>query len=213
MKKFNLSIVALLAMSTFAVAGGDIAPVEPVIEAPIVMEETAGAFYLGFGYARLNSEGTETYNYGDNQIERYPFDDDFNELMFQAGYKFNDYVAVEGRYWFGSEETFNDNDGYGAYDVSVDAWGLYVKPMYPVTDAFDVYTLLGYGSAEAKGDSIDSDTKDGFSWGLGAAYSFTDHVAVFVDYVSIYDDEETYSSMVSEDMTIDTWNFGVTYQF
>jgi len=47
MKKFNLLLVAVLAMSTFAVAGGDIAPVEePVVVVPEVVEDTS-AFYIG----------------------------------------------------------------------------------------------------------------------------------------------------------------------
>jgi opacity protein-like surface antigen len=196
MKKLNLSLVAVLAMSTFAVAGGDIAPVEPVIETPIVMEESTGAFYLGLGYSMLNVEGTNTYDHGYNEIERDNWDEDFDE---------------EGRYWFGLDETFND--GYGDYDISIDAWGIYVKPMYPVTEAFDIYALLGYGSAEADIEGEDTDSKDGFSWGIGAAYSFTDNVAVFVDYVSIYDDEETISAHEKEDITYDTVNFGVTYTF
>ncbi len=53
MKKFNLSLVALLAMSTLATAGGDIAPVEPVVETPIV-EESTGSFYAGLGYSYMN---------------------------------------------------------------------------------------------------------------------------------------------------------------
>ena len=32
MKKLNLSLIAILAISTFAIAGGDIDPVEPVVE-------------------------------------------------------------------------------------------------------------------------------------------------------------------------------------
>ncbi len=59
MKKFNLSLVAVLAMSTFAIAGGDIAPVEPVIETPMVEESTPGNFYLGLAYGMANIESTQ----------------------------------------------------------------------------------------------------------------------------------------------------------
>ena len=49
MKNIVLSAVAVLAMSSFAVAGGDIAPVE---EPVVVVEEavSTGAFYLGLAY-------------------------------------------------------------------------------------------------------------------------------------------------------------------
>ena len=64
MKKFNLSLVTVLAMSTFAFAGGDIAPGEPMIETRMVEESTPGNFYLGLGYgmAKLKQEVKESRN-------------------------------------------------------------------------------------------------------------------------------------------------------
>jgi opacity protein-like surface antigen len=118
--------------------------------------------------------------------------------MLQAGYKFNPYIAVEGRYWFDLDE-------------DVDTWGIYAKPMYPVTDAIDIYALLGYASSDV--NYIDA---DGFSWGLGGAYAFTDNVAVFVDYTSMYDDDDTVAYVGGSerlDTEITSWNFGVTYTF
>ena len=32
-------------------------------------------------------------------------DENFNDLMFQIGYKFNQYIAIEGRYWWGLDAT------------------------------------------------------------------------------------------------------------
>ena len=196
MKKFNLSLVAVLAMSTFAVAGGDIAPVEePVVVVPEVVESTGG-FYLGGAYGYGDMEFSETgYSHNEN----------FDSFMLQAGYKFNPYIAVEGRYWLTSEDSWDDWNE----DFSADSWGIYVKPMYPVTNELDVYALLGYGDTDPEigGQGPDYDT-DGFQWGLGASYDVTDNVAVFVDYVSLYDDTN-----VGEDLTIDTVNFGVTYNF
>ncbi len=183
MKKFNLSVVTVLAMSTFAMAGGDIAPVEPeiVIDTPMAVEDNG--FYLGLAYSAtgISFDGVTS---GDN---------DADSVMGQLGYKFNSYFAVEGRYWDG-------NNGF-------DAWGLYAKPMYPVSDSFDVYGLLGYGNAGADTDSGVLDESE-FQWGLGAAYSFTDSFAVFVDYVELYDD-----SVGAVDYSLDTVNFGITYQF
>ena len=223
MKKFNLSLVAVLAMSTFAVAGGDIAPVEPVVETPYV-EESTGAFYLGAAYGLLKSDS----NFFDASVDDQSFDinSDYDALMLQAGYKFNSYVAVEGRYWFGGSETIAhvpDSAGIGRdVDIDIDSWGIYVKPMYPVSDAFDIYALLGYAdngyelsAITVKGDvSLNPDADiDGFSWGIGAAYSFNENMSVFVDYTVLYDDEtDWHADLVVEDV-IDTINFGVTYQF
>ena len=218
MKNIVLSAVAVLAMSSFAVAGGDIAPVEvPMVVEPVIDDS---GFYLGLAYSALNMTNEyETYRYSYTD-----FDKSLDEVMVQAGYKFNSYVAVEGRYWFGlSGDTQWPEyyEQYGVADTTVDAWGIYVKPMYPVTEEFDIYALLGYASSNIAIDdfgnvsNLTSDVDlDGFSWGLGAAYSFTENLSVFVDYVSLYNEShfESYAD-VESDTTIDTWNFGVTYKF
>ncbi len=218
MKKFNLSLVAVLAMSTFAMAGGDIAPVEePVVVVPEVIEST-GAFYLGAAYGLLSTDLEEKFPTVDGRtLTRDWGSDDYSQFMLQAGYKFNDYIAVEGRYWIGMDDTSWNHVDHGELTNEIDTWGIYVKPMYPVTDSFDIYALLGYADADytvsGSGYTLSSDAFDGFSWGIGADYSFTDSVSVFVDYVSLYDDEFVNNAGNNVDFTIDTWNFGVTYTF
>ena len=227
MKNIVLSAVAVLAMSSFAVAGGDIAPVEEpvVVVEPVI---TDSGMYLGLAYSYLNASIDDTLDSG--ATKNY-MDEDFSDIMLQAGYKFNSYVAIEGRYWFGLDTAYHFSDFDATdRDVNVDAWGIYVKPMYPVTDAFDIYALLGYASADFNMDGVDvgngyrqdlhSQDLDGFSWGIGAAYSFSDSLAVFVDYVSIYDDSTDHIAYTRTrdlagtfDSEISTWNFGVTYQF
>ena len=63
MKKVTLSMIVALAMSTFAVAGGDIAPVEPMVETPVI-EESTGAFYVGLAYGLINIDDTVTVSSG-----------------------------------------------------------------------------------------------------------------------------------------------------
>ena len=218
MKNIVLSAVAVLAMSSFAVAGGDIAPVEEpmVVVEPVI---TDGGFYLGLAYSLLSTDLQETYPTGnaDSTLTRDWGSDDFSQIMLQAGYKFNSYVAVEGRYWIGLDDNTYTSNILGELTNEIDTWGIYVKPMYPVTDAFDIYALLGYASADyqvsGSGYTLDADAFDGFSWGIGADYSFTDNVSVFVDYVSLYDDTFVNNNGNNVDFTVDTWNFGVTYQF
>ena len=227
MKKFNLSLVAVLAMSTFAVAGGDIAPVEePVVVVPEVIEESAGGLYLGLGYSALKSDSNffdftgSIHHPTDATIS---FDDDYSAIMLQAGYKFNDYVAVEGRYWAGLTDNSFTITG-NTFDSNANAWGVYVKPMYPVTDALDIYALLGYADVTVSDVQIGSRVRDfaidGFSWGVGAAYSFTDSLAVFVDYVDFQDDDIrfTHTSDTTDisgtfEHAFDSINLGVTYTF
>ena len=132
--------------------------------------------------------------------------------------------AVEGRYWLGlSDETFSNPFNHNPlddFDTDAEAWGIYVKPMYPITDAFDIYALLGYGSATVNNVQIAGTNRDfdidGFSWGLGASYAFTDNFSIFVDYVDFSDDSFNItdgSANFSSDHEFDSWNFGVTYQF
>ena len=232
MKNIVLSAVAVLAMSSFAVAGGDIAPVEEpmVVVEPVI---TDSGFYIGGGYGYMQATDEETYRdaLGGKITDTY-FDDNYNEIMLQMGYKFNSYVAIEGRYWFGLDSTVDaigsviDGESYG--DVGINAWGIYVKPMYPVTDALDIYALLGYGAASVNYSGYSSyydtfisgrsDSFDGFSWGLGASYSFTDNVSIFVDYTSIYNDDTSLGNTLTrtdreEDTELSTVNFGVSYMF
>ena len=242
MKKLTLPIAAVMAMSTFAIAGGDIAPVEePMVEvvAPVVSDS---GFYLGLAYAMANY--TEEYDAHNTTPVGWndrvgTYEEDYNAIMLQAGYKINKYLAVEGRYWksFGDADwsdkgqrngmamghpTSSSWDISGSYDGDFTAWGIYLKPMYPVTEIFDVYALLGYGNVEIddgiyKGDGLD---ESGFQWGLGASYAFTNNISIFLDYVNMYnDDDSEFHTMGPEtsdrdfEETIYTINFGVTYKF
>jgi opacity protein-like surface antigen len=216
-KKLTLSMAAIAAMGTFAVAGGDIAPVEPVVETPVVVENTDAGFYVGAAYGLLNYDVAISNYRGDESSS----DNNFNEFLILAGYKVNPYVAIEGRYWYGASDDL-DYGILGVNDTSVDAWGVYVKPMYPVTDTFDIYALIGYGSTDVTVKTPNADAKgflgddnDGFSWGIGGSYDVTPNVGVFVDWVRNYDDTVTYQeyNAVSVEKTVDTLNFGVTYKF
>ena len=229
MKHINLSLISIFAMSSLALAGGDIAPVEPVVETPVVIEST-GNFYLGLAYGYLNDQTDVTATAPSRKTSKKTvIDDNFNEVILQAGYNFNPYIAVEGRYWFGMSSTINYsniNPAVKNSDTTIDAWGIYVKPQYPVTEEFNVYALLGYGSADITIDDVPtngglqyvSDSVDGFSWGVGASYAITESVSLFIDYVSIYnDDDDSYNPSTGYnyniDNTIDSVNFGVTYNF
>ena len=236
MKNFTLSVAAALAMSSFAVAGGDI---EPVVE-PVVVEEVASdsGFYIGGAYSLSNTEISAHSNYGydgGTDYDSYWTDSmDRNAFMLQAGYQFNEYIAIEGRYW-GSMDSNEYSSAYyidGVLDNSYSwsdgdwsAWGIYAKPMYPVTESFDVYALLGYGNV-----SIDDNwwfnesllDENVFQWGIGASYSFTENTSLFVDYVQLCSDEgDTYVdydmyydySTVSTDISLYTVNIGLTYRF
>ncbi|NOR56580.1 MAG: porin [Sulfurovum sp.] len=194
-KALLLSVVA----STMMMAGGDIAPVEE----PMIIEDNG--FYLGLGYGFMNAEVEGGLEFGPMGPVGIPgYDEDFSSVMVQAGYKFNSYFAVEGRYWFG----LDDASVLGFADVidAPDAWGIYAKPIFPVTEDFDIYGLAGYADVDLNGFS-DRNT-DGFSWGLGASYDITESFSVFADYVALVDD-----TIAFRDVNVETINVGVSYLF
>ncbi len=199
MKKFNLSLAAVVAMSTFAIAGGDIAPIDPVIDEPTVeapVVPSIGSFYLGLAYSYMNVNKQEI----GGPVE---IDTSGNAYTLLAGYNINPYFAIEGRY----SATVGDlNVDNGTTDTDVDAdlsnMGLYIKPMYPITN-FNLYALLGYGEVE-----LEDDTESGFQWGLGASYSVNENIAVFTDYTRLYDDSDD-----GEDIVVDAFTVGLNYKF
>ncbi|MEA3491758.1 MAG: porin family protein [Campylobacterota bacterium] len=231
MKNIVLSAVTVIAMSSFAVAGGDIAPIEePIVEVPEVVEVVVDAgFYLGLGYGSM--KGEETYHYDNalgNRVSIEIDTRDFDQLLLQAGYKFNSYVAIEGRYWIGMNDLSDTSyyfDNPFNTDATLNAFGIYVKPMYPVTEEFDVYALLGYGKTSLEEDIFipggtftETTDLDGFSWGLGVSYTFNGNVSIFADYVVLYDDnydeyQDYLDTGASSDFVIDTFNVGVSYKF
>ena len=56
MKKSIVSIAASVALGTFAMAGGDIAPVEPAVDTPVVETASDSGFYVGVGYSRMSGD-------------------------------------------------------------------------------------------------------------------------------------------------------------
>ncbi|HID94358.1 MAG TPA: porin family protein [bacterium (Candidatus Stahlbacteria)] len=210
MKKITLSLVSIVALSGLAFAGGDIAP---VVEEPVVVLEDNSVFYIGLGYGYFNQTVDNVIN---SNIEL-----ESNSVMLQAGYQYNQYIAFEGRYWIGIGD-ITQNGGINPGDKSgdYDAWGLYLEPIYPVTQEFDVYGLLGYADTSVKYDSGEFWNTDGFSWGIGAQYAVTENILIFVDYLNMGSEDSvdlTYNNAIypSVDAGIDlyTVNVGVSYKF
>ncbi len=203
MKKTTLSLVSILALSSFLMAGGDIAPVEEPVIVPVAVDNSA--FYVGIGFGK-------TTLHDDQSAEEFSS----SQVMLQAGYQYNQYIALEGRASFGFNTDYDaGNTGNLSGDATDDLanWGIYVKPMYPVTDAFDIYALLGYGGVQL-GNLEDGDAyESGFQWGLGAQYAVTENIAVFADYVKLYDDTGFDYRAQVEDVDSDVWTLGVSYKF
>jgi len=145
--------------------------------------------YVGIGYTGTSID-IDGFNNGGLAL------DTSSGFVVQSGFKMNDYFAVEARYWNG--------------DNNLDAWGLYVKPMYPVNYSLNVYGIVGYGNASTAPSEYNNISLDDASlqWGLGAEYAITESFSVFIDYVELYNDQ-----IINLDWSLDALNLGVTYQF
>ena len=217
-KQILLSAAAVVTMGTAASA-------DTFYDNPgSYMQPADTGIYVGLAYGYSGVED-DYYEYYPNSGLSVQTDIDCDALMFQAGFQYNHYLAFEFRYWAAmGDEDYSISSNYpplypppsGSYD-DFDAWGFYLKPMYPATSEFSVYGLLGFSGVYVAGEPgwdllDDSD----FSWGLGASYAVTPNILLFMDYVQLFDgsiDRYGYDFESSQDTTVDSFNVGVSYRF
>jgi len=231
MKKFIVSVVAMSAMGTFAVADGNI---DPVVE-PAAQVSSESGFYLGlaYGYGRLRENSSGHY-YGGYLV----FDGiqkiDYDTVMVQLGYKVNTYLALEGRYWrsYGDNGWSYTENGYaggqpysvfdkGANGDNLKACGLYLKPMYPLTEELNIYALFGYGNVTLNDDDYgDWLDENQFQGGFGISYALTQNISMFIDYMRLLNKdhfEHTGALIGGSDYfwndTLHMVSAGLTYRF
>jgi len=242
MKTIQLSLITLIAGSSFAMAGGDIAPVEfyeevvqvdavpiepaPVFvatPAPVVVEAPAptpvpvpvvpaasvSGLYAGLGIAAAN------YDTNCNCSSDKSGTDKTAGVMARVGYDFNKYVGIEAR---GMRTNWKADGG------KVKHAGVFVKPMLPVSDATNVYGLVGFAKTTTQGKLRHTDV-EGLAFGAGIEYDLSSDkkkdakydrefdgkgdqekgLGVFADY------ERLYYKSGSPDL--DAVSVGVTYDF
>lgn len=202
MKKIPRSAAVLLLMSVFSLADSNTVPArEPAGAAAKIYEPAPVAsdrnFYAGVGYAYMKMNNDTSSNKITGQ-----------GMTLLAGYNFHKYIAAEGRY----SATWGDlNVDEGTAEVDKD-WDIsniavYLKPKYSI-EKFTLYGLLGYGQT-----SLNSHSENSFQWGLGANFTATDKVDVVVDYTRLYDDKELNDLDIQNDISVDSVNLGVVYNF
>lgn len=213
MKRIVLSACSVVAMSSLVFAGGDMKDVEPAVEPVIAVPvlEKVGPFYVGGALTAVvghdSSVGMELID-GTPGVDN----DRLGNMTLLAGYDFNQYFAVEGRY---STSIFNE-------DVTeMSGWSLFVKPQYRFDESnFKLYALLGYGGVNIEGvNNYFADVDDsGFQWGIGAAYAFGEYMdnnnlAVFFDYTSLAYEMDGIFANGATQTDVDAFTLGVTYNF
>ena len=166
MKNIKLSLIALMALGTFAYAGGDLvtvspyetedvelaeeayvepAPVvEPVVtpipEPVVVTPKPVKDIYANGFYAGLGI-ATSRYETNCNCATKSGVDTTVG-VMARVGYDFNKYVGIEAR---GIKTNWKADGG------QVSHAGLFLKPMVPVGDATNIYGLVGVAKTKTTG--------------------------------------------------------------
>lgn len=96
-------------------------------------------------------------------------------LQAQAGYFFNDYIALEARYG-----TSLERDSGLAVDSIASG---FAKFNIPVSQRVALYGLAGYSSVQIDQQNVGSGKDQGFSFGMGAHYALDKQSAVVFEFI------------------------------
>jgi len=135
-----------------------------------------------------------------------------NMITGRLGYRFADYIAIEGEAGFGlGGDSFQQTvpvavSGLGTVDVDTDVdldvtnyAGIFARGILPVADQFDLFARVGYGTAKAEASAVgttallpgfsatasESDSVSDFAYGVGAQFNIDETNGIRLDYASI----------------------------
>lgn len=171
MRKLTFSLLTILAMSNISMAtNSTVLAKNSVVMIPVVTDSHT---YVDMGLSVVSTREAHL-DFFETTIEQ----DRTGDISLIAGYEFNPYISVEGRYMISivHEDILERS-----------SWGIYAKPHYPVLESLKVYGLLGYGGFKADdidGENINIDDT-GFQWGVGTNYEMKENIFIFVDYLTI----------------------------
>ena len=238
MKRIQLSLIALLASSSFAMAGGDImpivfeeeivevesVPVEPVVEVatpapvptptptpipPVVPAAAVSGIYAGLGIVAAK------YDTNCDCDSEKSGTDKTAGIMARVGYDFNKYIGLEARGMLSNQKA---NGG------EIKHAGLFVKPMLPIGDATNLYGLVGLAKTTTTGSLRRTDV-EGLAFGAGLEYDISSDKKKDAKYDREFDgkgDQEKglglfvdYERLYykSDSPDLDAISAGVTYDF
>ncbi len=191
--------VAIVAMSTIMLqAGGkDAAPASSTV---LSIEEESG-FYLGGGFSSFALHNTDA----DEKLSA-------NGGTIIAGYRFNSYLSLEGRYTQSAKLTYSK----GSIDKSLDSTytntAIFAKLSTPI-GSFTPYALLGYGQNKIT-NLIGSDRIErSIEYGAGVSIKTTDNLSLFADYIRAYSAKGFDGRATAEHQHISLITAGLIYKF
>jgi hypothetical protein len=107
-------------------------------------------------------------------------------LSLIAGYRINEYVALEGRFARSVRTPSYTGPVSQTLNTAVTDLGGYLKLSFPL-GALSPYLLAGYGLAHYSNLSGVSRTGYGLRRGVGLSYRIGEHLLLFGDYIRAYD--------------------------
>lgn len=147
--------------------GGDIAPVIPIE----IEQINPNPFYIGLGalWVDVGRDSTCCPDLqGNPRIETRLEDDGWGGIV-RLGYDYNQYFGIEAR----ALKAFTGGD---TFDIT--HYGLFLKPMMPLGEQFNVYGLIGYGHTKVETTTCealrDTYSENGMSYGIGLEYDLSD---------------------------------------
>jgi opacity protein-like surface antigen len=248
MKNIKLSIITLISLGFFGYGGGDIATVTPyesddvnmaieeavpyitptptpsptIIkkEPPKVVKPQQEIYSNGF-YAGLGITGNRYSNSCKctTSINSMPIKKKNKErnlaFLARVGYDFNPYIGIETR---GVRSIAEDKD------FKLSHIGLFLKPMIPIGDITNLYTILGFAKTKVTGEVPKVDAES-FAFGGGLEFDLSKDVPKKGRYSRKFDgkgDQEQgvgvfldYERLVVKKNTpnLDTITVGISYDF
>jgi len=164
--------------------------------------------YIGLGYASTNIDLTiEGLDDKNQQI----LDSSTDSILLQAGYDFNEYFGIEGRYYINNSSLAYDyylgnTPIKGVYEA--ESLTIYAKPQYNF-GFITVYGLVGMSANSYTATTLlGADDEALFSWGGGAKFNVTQSLGLFVDYTDLGESDQILSTT-----GLASWNVGFSYKF
>jgi opacity protein-like surface antigen len=187
-------------MTSSLLAGGETqhkAEVEPAL---IKVEQNHFQIYAG---SSIGMASVSTYRFGVDNVA---------DLSLRLGADVIEYLGMEFRTAVG----LNEGDRL-SHDYS---YGFYLKPYYPVDDAWNIYGLLGYAQSkvsyknepEEQGINDNETIQNGFSYGLGVEYALQENMGVYAEFLRYIDESETLPQGKYA-VKVDTFSVGVLWHF
>lgn len=144
---------------------------------------------------------------------------DFGVLTALAGYKYNNYLAVEARLGTGIKDKSYSEDGYKeTFGIDLQTM-LIAKASYPLSNEFTVFGLAGYSKTEygykESGPSYsfsETDSLSGLALGIGGEFKFANNFAVNLEYVML-PDETFRDGQYSLKLESNNLSLGINYYF